>query len=405
MSEKKKIALVTTWFPPKSGVAVNRMESFAEFLAEDFEVVVFALDDKPHSAVHGKQIQVHYASGSRIDRLLKSDTRDSLPKHKLKTLLRIIRSRVQKDPLAGWMRSTVEKLISEHAKKSFDLVISSYAPAEAHEAILEFKKNYPDLPWIADMRDEMSLNPHNLPHLNEKLRKLEQRINGAASALTTVSLPILEDYRKLCPDIPHFLEVRNGYNHELQFPEHQPGNVMKIGHFGSFYGKRKPGLFFDALLEVLKDEPEVKVELHFVGAHRNFEIPEKLNETVFIREPLAYLDAINEMAVMDANLMIEPRSERKGVFTGKLFDYLSVRRPVLALVDTSDVAAQLIRETNAGYTGECTSREENIAAIRAAIHDWKNRSMRTISATEAVKLHRRIQVGKLKELINEIIQE
>ena len=47
---------------------------------------------------------------------------------------------------------------------------------------------------------------------------------------------------------------------------------------------------------------------------------------------------------MDFNLFVHPRSERKGVYTGKLFDYISAAKPILACVDKDDVAAKMIEE-------------------------------------------------------------
>ena len=51
-SKNKKIALITTWYPPINGIAVNRMNAFANYLSERFEVEVFCLgksrsDDSP----------------------------------------------------------------------------------------------------------------------------------------------------------------------------------------------------------------------------------------------------------------------------------------------------------------------------------------------------------------------
>ena len=56
------------------------------------------------------------------------------------------------------------------------------------------------------------------------------------------------------------------------------------------------------------------------------------------------------MNEMDANIMLHPRGERKGVYSGKLFDYISAQKPIIACVDKNDVAAELI------YSFDCTLR-------------------------------------------------
>jgi hypothetical protein len=119
--------------------------------------------------------------------------------------------------------------------------------------------------------------------------------------------------------------------------------------------------------------------------------------------PLKYLEAIHKMAEMDLNIQLHPRSEQKGIFTGKLFDYISVQKPVLALVDSEDVAAQLINEFNCGYVAEFSELEENKNMLLAAFTDWENHKLKFATNEQVESLHRNKQVEKLMKLINELI--
>jgi hypothetical protein len=108
------------------------------------------------------------------------------------------------------------------------------------------------------------------------------------------------------------------------------------------------------------------------------------------------------MQTMHANILIHPRTEMKGVYTGKLYDYLSVCRPVLGLVDNDDVAAELIRAMNAGYVAEFSSIEEIENEILHLFEDWRNNNLRIPDLEKVQLLHRKEGVKKLKNLINEL---
>ncbi len=48
------------------------------------------------------------------------------------------------------------------------------------------------------------------------------------------------------------------------------------------------------------------------------------------------------------SLLLWNDANQKGVYTGKVFEYLGVRRPILAIGDAISTAGELIGERNAG---------------------------------------------------------
>lgn len=399
-NQRKHIALVTTWFPPKQSVATNRMMAFAEYLSEDFDVTVFALDDSSHAKQWSAHVWVNYVQSKSLFDLIRSNTKDSKLKHKFKTGLRVLLGKFVSNPLMKWQQGVTAALEKTHRENPFDVVISSYAPQEAHLAALEFIKKHNSVKWVADMRDEMSKNPGIPEQQRKKYQAIEAEINKYGSAILSVSQPIIDDFKALCPQIQLFVEVRNGFNHAVIPENYQPNEVFTLGYFGSFYGGRKPVTFFQALERLVEKRTDFDFNFVVVGAHKNFEIPAQLTHKVHFIEALPYQDAIKKMMEMDLNVVIHPRSNQKGVFTGKLFDYLSVNRPVLACVDSDDVAAQLIREMDAGYVAECNDLTDNVEQIERAFDAWKSHQVKGISETNRISLHRKSQVNKLKELIN-----
>lgn len=382
------------------------MLAFSEYLSEFYEVEIFCLGPKNETSTWTDHVMVHYSPSNQLFEKIQSSQTDGPLKHKLKTALRIVLSKVIKNPLAKWQRLSREKLIQTHNSNPFDIVISSFAPQEAHLVALDFSKKFPTIQWIADMRDEMSKNPGLNAQQQANMRSIEAEINTYAKAITSVSSPILNDFKMLCPKVPFYEEIRNGYNHSFVNiqREYKRNQVFTMGYFGKFYGKRKPTIFLEALRQLMHEIPEFDFKWEIYGAHHNFDIPTELKDKVIINASLNYIDAIKKMAEMDINVQIDPRSERKGVFTGKIFDYISVQRPVLALVDSEDVAAQLVREFNCGYVAECTDIQENKQMILEAFNDWKNDRIKFASDSQTLSLHRKNQVYKLRDLIELILK-
>jgi hypothetical protein len=108
---------------------------------------------------------------------------------------------------------------------------------------------------------------------------------------------------------------------------------------------------------------------------------------------------------MDANIVIHPTSQRKGVYTGKLFDYISARKPVLALMDENDVAAELIHAFNCGYVCDNADIEGIKRCITALREDKRSGTVRMASDVNIATLHRSNGVMKLKVLIERVLHE
>ena len=401
--KKKRVAIVTNFFYPIKYIGANRMEAFAEYLSDDFEVVVFAQHHKLRSDRFGENIAVIYNSSNWFLEVLKNKNTDNKLVHKSKTLLNIIIRKLITKPLLKWKEKTFHQLTEIHASNPFDVIISSFPYVEAHLVAIEFCTLHQEVKWIADMRDEMSFNPNHSKAINDEMRDIEKQIDKLAAAVISVSEPILSKYKSNLKNIKIAEEIRNGFNHELKFEiEVAQTPILKLGYFGSFYGEIKPTNLFKTLVELPSD---FQFEMHIYGSFSNFIVPNEIKSKVVIHSSLSYLDAIKTMNTMDANLVIHPTTQRKGVYTGKLFDYISARKPILALMDESDVAAQLIRDFDCGYICD----NSNIQGIKQQILDIQldklNQVAKVASQTNIDSLHRSQGVDVLKKIINNILDE
>ncbi|MCC6700196.1 MAG: hypothetical protein IT221_01635 [Fluviicola sp.] len=401
--QKKRIAIVTNFFYPIKYIGANRMEAFAEYLSNEFEVVVFAEHHQLKSNRFGENVQVYYNSSSWILEVLKNKNTDNKLVHNFKTLLNIMIRKVITKPLLKWKEKTLRQLEAVHSKDPFDVIISSFPYMEAHLVSIDFCKNHPEVKWIADMRDEMSFNPNHSKAINDEMRAIEQQIDNLADAVVSVSEPILSTYKTHLKNVKIAEEIRNGFNHDLKFDVSIAKTpVLKLGYFGSFYGDIKPTNLFKALAELPED---FQFEMHIYGAFSNFTVPNEIKARVFVYPSLSYKDAISKMNTMDANVVIHPTTQRKGVYTGKLFDYISARKPILALMDESDVAAQLIHSFGCGYVCDNSAISEIKEQLLAIQQDKLNQVAKVASQENIDSLHRSRGVKALKQIIQRIFNE
>ena len=101
----------------------------------------------------------------------------------------------------------------------------------------------------------------------------------------------------------------------------------------------------------------------------------------------------------DTLVLVHPKG-RKGVYTGKLFDYLATNKPILAICDPNDVIAELLAETNAGFTADVTDVEDIKSKILQCYSLWKNRQVLPRKWDKIRQYTRKNQVGILLEYLS-----
>ena len=143
-----------------------------------------------------------------------------------------------------------------------------------------------------------------------------------------------------------------------------PGPRMRITHAGSFFGKRDPRPFLQAL-----HDSELDIVARFLGDFRSSdrEWAEGLGLGDRL-ELIPYAPRATSLALQrdsDALLLLIPDAggRGKGVLSGKVFEYLAAERPILAAVPPDGAAAELIRETGAGVV----AAPDDVDALREAL--------------------------------------
>ena len=404
--EKQHIILLTTWYPPRHSIAVNRMLAFAKYLDKgrfDVDVITLLTDEKMEQDVVIEGVTVHRLQNNTLFKRAKFDKPVCYIFHKIKALYNVVLAFFVKREYHDWQKRAEKKVFS--LLKEYGLgttVISSYEPIEPHLVAISLKKQGLCFNWIADCRDEITQNYSVTKSLRKLYAKAEQQMLRYADVVTSVSQPILEGFESNVPEgsshIPLFAEIRNGYDFEEMADGHKNG-IFTIIYTGTFYSNIKPYTFFKALQVFLSSNTEAKLRVNLVGVGKTVLVPHNLESVVYTFAKVPHNEALLKMQNSDCLLLILPKQNRKGVYSGKLFEYLGCRKPILAVVDPDDVAAELIKQCNAGYVADFDDVQSIKQGIEEMYNLWKNGERLKMNEPLIRAHHRKAQVAKLNELI------
>jgi Glycosyltransferase Family 4 len=259
------------------------------------------------------------------------------------------------DPMKGWVRFACEE-IDKLADHQFDAIISTAPPISSH-LVGRYAKKVLRRPWVADFRDLWTQNLESKPSLTRPFeRRLEKSLVGDADALVTVSDDWAAKLRSLYRDVPVHA-ITNGFDPD-DFPSRDVRltELFTITYAGLLYqGKRDPTPLLEAAQELIAEGKVAPakfrmrfygpVEPWFTAAIAKYGLQE-VTEVPGVIPRTAAIDRQRESQLL-LQLGWDDRRE-KGQHTGKLFEYLGSRRPILALGGAPGAMSDVLDHTGAG---------------------------------------------------------
>jgi hypothetical protein len=123
--------------------------------------------------------------------------------------------------------------------------------------------------------------------------------------------------------------------------------------------------FFAGARRFLDNAPEAPLVIRFVGEDsplvREQAAKFGLADRVSASSRVSHADAVGAMRTHAINLFLPWQDpEHPGVYSGKLFEYLGARRPILAVGADPGVAGALVEESR---LGKCARNAEQAAAL------------------------------------------
>ena len=382
----KRVLLISYYFPPSGGPGVQRILKFVRYLPQcgwlptvltvDPNYAAFpSIDDSLLEEIPSDVEVIRtrawdpfsvYAriQGKRKDEVIKVGYIEG--KQGLKNVARWLRGNIfLPDARVGWVpfgSRAARKLVQ---KQKFDAVISTGPPHSSHLIGMAAHKAS-GLPWVVDMRDPWVEIYYRDQMYEGAIAKriqahLERKVLSTASTVISVSRHLGVGFKRRV-HMQHYETIPNGYDPAdipLGATPVKEGDTLVIGYVGT-YSLRTHSEGFVAALQQL--QLHVPVEVHLVGkvdsealeAYRAKGIPVK---------GVPYLShgkAISYMQSVDILLLALPRAygdSAEGIVSGKAFEYISARRPILAIGPTEGDLADLLNQTQSGNIFDHDDRE------------------------------------------------
>lgn len=260
--------------------------------------------------------------------------------------------------------------------------VISIWPVSSHLIAQKIKQQY-RLPWLADFPDLWSQNAaYPYSRYRQWLdRSLEIKTLKQANCLTTSSkfyqhkLGLLHPSKKI-------KTIHLGFDPDnLNLPTAPLTKKLSITYTGLCYDKkRNPLTFFQALKELL-DEGKLQISnlaIRFYGP-----INQKVNQLI---QTLGLAGCVKQLGPLpldqclakqrESQILLQLNWEDKddrGVFSGKMLDYLAALRPILAVGGKgNDLVQQWLQETKAGVY--CPTKNKTKAVLMRFYQEYQKNS-------------------------------
>jgi glycosyltransferase involved in cell wall biosynthesis len=394
---RKRVLIVTYYWPPSGGIGVHRCLKFAKYLrlygwepvictAEDPEYPVIDEDNARHVP---EGIEVLKApiwepynlykwmmGKKREERITDVFVEERRAGFRAKLGIWIRGNFFIPDARRFWIRPAV-RFLSEYLRDHpVDAILTNGPPHTAHMIGYHLKKRF-NIPWHADYQDPWTASDvYRRLMLNPVSRRvheaMQRRIFRTADKITICSQSWKRDLEALgARDVG---VIHWGYDEdEVTVELVRRSSAFTMRHYGRIGPDRVVSGFWKAIAELTKERPDfcrdLEIELAgFIGGAVRDEINASgLSAHVRILKHRNRREALAGMREAQVLLLIindEPNSQ--GRLPGKLFEYVASRRPILLLGPDPGEASAIVRDLHAGWScghADCSTTKSMVLSI------------------------------------------
>lgn len=374
---KKKVLFITYYWPPSGGAGVQRCLKFVKYLpCFDIEPHVYTVEngeypsideslenDIPKEAVVIKrpiwepyQIFKIISGKKKDDKVqagfISEDGKESIVK---KLSIWIRGNLLIPDPRKFWIKPSVNFLEDYIKDNNINTIVSSGPPHSMHLIAMKLKSKMPSINWVADFRDpwtdidfykDLMLSSW----ADKKHHSLEKSVLQKADEVITIGPTLQSDLEKIREGEVQL--ITNGYDHE-DYPDYSGELDAKftLSHIGSLNKDRNHPAVWKAIGELKQENKEFSaaLKLQFIGPV-DVSLREELkkNNLIDVSEfvpPVSHKEVRRYQQKSRVLLLFVNRTPNaKGVLTGKMFEYLAAKRPILAIGPLDGDVAKIFKE-------------------------------------------------------------
>lgn len=430
--EKKRVLIISYYWPPSGGVGVNRCLKFAKYLPDyNWEPVVYA----PSNASYPYFDETNFRHIPKDITILKQPIKEPFEMFKKLSGRKkddsanpvYVRDRKRSfidefaiwvrgnlfipDARALWIKPSVKYLVNYLKENPVDAILTD-GPPHTNTVIGCRVSQATGIPWLADFQDPWTqVDYYKMLKIgkraDKKHHRLEQDCFQTAKKITIASPTWAGDLESIGAE--NVDPIFWGYDDD-DFPEKFPvaDDTFSIVHAGQLGYDRRPDDMIEMLGKLKKENPEFGklLRLKFAGTV-DYAIVEMIKahglEENYV--PLGNMprpDAID--LTLKAQMLLLPLNiadNAKGRIPGKLFENLRASKPILVLGPLDSDVAKIVDEANAGTTCEYNDTEKQKAFILDRFQKFLD-NKNTIDLGSITQYSVKNQVRIVSEYLNQI---
>jgi glycosyltransferase involved in cell wall biosynthesis len=408
----KKVLIVAYHFPPQAeSSGYLRSLKFCRYLPEEgWQPRVLTVHPRAYERTNPSQLGEIPAS-VHVDRVFALDTQRHLSFRG-----RYPRAMALPDRWVSWCLGAILSGYRTIRREKCDAILTTFPIASA-VLIGWVLHRLTGAPWVADFRDSMTEPDYPRDRSTWRVyRWLEQRAVRDASRLIFTASSAVRMYLKRYPDLSpdRCRLILNGYDEEdfrnlLPSPARQ-SQPLRLVHMGLLYPiERDPKPFFRAVSQLRRDgkldAARVQIELRASGYESSYEPmirAEGIEDLVHLLPPLPYRDALENSANADGLLLFQAACCDHQI-PAKVFEYLRLAKPILALTsDTGDTAA-LLRQTGGATIADSADWQAIYRELPGFLKATETHTHPRPDPGLVEQYSRKAQAQKLANLLNEVV--
>ncbi len=427
----KKVLIITYYWSPSGGSGVQRWLKFVKYLRDfGIEPVIYTVENPNYALIDDslgseipegieilrKPIWEPYKLASIFSK--KKNNQESvgfLTKKKSfssKVISYIRANYFIPDARMFWIKPSVKFLRKYLKENKIEAIISSGPPHSMHLIALKLKKEL-GIKWISDFRDPWTDIDylHQLPLTKRSIQKheqLEKKVLQNSDGVIVVGETMRQSYLNDCKNIT---VITNGFDQDEVEEKVTMDEEFSITHIGLMNEDRNPKILWQALAKLCKENTSLhnNLKIRLIG-----KVSEKVVEdikTYGLLDKLELIDYLPHKEVIKHQqksqillLSINNVPSSKGIITGKIFEYLMAKRPIIAIGPTDGDLAKILDSTNSGAVIEFNDTNSMVSKLENLYELYDNNNLQNESSN-IQQFHRKQLTENLAKLINQVIVE
>lgn len=433
---KKKVLIITYYWPPAGGPGVQRWLKFAKYLPEfGIEPIIYTPENPSYPIIDKSllkevsadlkvvktKIWEPYQIAEKLNPKSKQYKAGQFEKSEKQSFLTKLSVFVRgnffiPDARQYWVEPSVKFLRKYLKENQIETIITTGPPHSLHLIGYKLKQLYPELKWLADFRDPWTqISYHSELKLTSFAQKshevLEKKVLQNADRVIATSFTDAENYKKLGADRVEV--ITNGFE-ESDFTLRQAvqgdgiNSKFVLTYSGGLEFARNPLVIWKALNELIQENLEFAsdFELEFIG-NLSREVENSIKENnlsnyLIKKGYVSHKESIE--LIKNSNLLLLtnfPDEKSKGIIPGKLFEYMATGNPILAIGPSGGDVEKILQETEAGSYFTHQQIEEVKNYISDEYKKWKTNSIKNPSS-KIYQYSRKSLTERLSEIVSSL---